>query len=270
MEKPAHIAVRGLSHVFDSGQQRLTVLEDVNLEVERDAFISVIGPSGGGKTTLLRVLGGLLDQTEGDILVDGLLPSEARRRKSIGFVFQDPSLLPWRTVIQNIRLPLQLNTPYNRADIDEPERLLAAVELADFRDYYPRQLSGGMMQRVALARALVLNPSVLLMDEPLGSLDEMTRAAMRYELLRLWELWPKTVVFVTHSIQEAVLLSDRVVVMSSGPGRVLEELQIDLPRPRGEVLERSSRFLDYVQHVKNVLSLGVLRGGTVLKEHAGA
>ena len=270
MDQLQHIDVHGLTHVFASGRRKLTALEDVDLAVERGAFISVVGPSGGGKTTLLRIIGGLLEPTTGDILVDEVPPLEERRRKSIGFVFQDPSLLPWRTVLQNIRLPLQLNTGQNHADSDEPERLLEAVDLARFRDYHPHQLSGGMKQRVALARALVLNPAVLLMDEPLGSLDEMTRAAMRYELLRLWGLWPKTVVFVTHSIQEAVLLADRVVVMSSGPGRILEELCVDLPRPRGEELERSKRFLDYVQHVKHVLSIGAGRGEPVLEARAGS
>ena len=234
MTQAPHITVRQLTQVFDSRQRTLTALTNVDLEVERGAFVSVIGPSGGGKTTLLRVIGGLLEPTSGTILVDGVPPLEAQRRKAIGYVLQDPSLLPWRTVLQNIGLPLQLNSGRTSDDADEPERLMEAVDLVEFRDYYPHQLSGGMKHRVALARALVLNPPVLLMDEPLGALDEITRSAMRYELLRLWELSGKSVIFVTHSIPEAVLLSDRVIVMSSQPGRVVDELTIDLPRPREE------------------------------------
>ena len=269
MKQPPHIAVRGLSQVFTSGRRTLTVLAKVDLEVDRGAFVSVIGPSGGGKTTLLRVIGGLMEPTSGDVLVDGVPPFEAQSRKSIGFVFQDPSLLPWRTVLQNISLPLQLNARQSLSDADDPERLLEVVGLAEFRDYYPHQLSGGMRQRVALARALVLNPAVLLMDEPLGALDEITRTVMRYELLRLWELYQKTVVFVTHSIPEAVMISDRVVIMSSQPGHVLQELLIDMPRPREESLERSASFLEYVQHIKEVLSLGAFSGATTLGARAG-
>ena len=267
--KQPHIAVRGLTQVFPSGRRTLTALANVDLEVDRGAFVSVIGPSGGGKTTLLRLLGGLLEPTSGAVLLDGVPPSEAQSRKSIGFVFQDPSLLPWRTVLQNIDLPLQLNARPSSNDADEPERLLEVVGLTEFRDYYPHQLSGGMRQRVALARALVLNPAVLLMDEPLGALDEISRTAMRYELLRLWELYRKTVVFVTHSIPEAVMSSDRVVVMSSQPGRVLQEVPIDLPRPREESLERSERFLQYVQYIKEVLSLGALSGTPPIGARAG-
>lgn len=269
MARQPHIIVRGLTHVFSSGPLPLTALESVDLEVDRASFVSIVGPSGGGKTTLLRAIGGLLEPTEGTILVDGVSPVEAQRRKAIGFVFQDPSLLPWRTVIQNLILPLQLNVGSAVRQADEPERLLEVVGLARFRDYYPHQLSGGMKQRAALARALVLNPAVLLMDEPLGALDEMTRADMRYELMRLWELSGKTVVFVTHSIPEAVLLSDSVVVMSSQPGRVLRELAIDLPRPRGEWLERSGQFLDYVQHIKETLSLAAPQRSPSVEARAG-
>ena len=254
------IAVRGLTQIFSSGGRDLTALANLELEIDRGSFVSVIGPSGGGKTTLLRLLGGLIEPTFGYVLLDDMHPSEAQIQKSIGFVFQDPSLLPWRTVIQNINLPLQLNVGISPSISDDPERLLDVVGLTAYRDYYPSQLSGGMKQRVALARALVLNPSVLLMDEPLGALDEITRTAMRYELLRLWEDYGKTVVLVTHSIPEAVMSSDTVVVMSSQPGRVLQKVSIDLPRPREESLEHSDYFLQYVQHIKEILSQGVLNG----------
>ena len=185
------------------------------------------------KTTLLRTIGGLLKPTVGVVEIDGMPPSEAQRRKMIGFVFQDPAILPWLKVLDNVRLPLQLNPSRTHGNADDPERLVEAIGLTEFEDYYPHQLSGGMKQRVALARALVLNPDVLLMDEPLGSLDEMTRVAMRYELLRIWELSRKTVLFVTHSIQEAVLLSDRVVIMSSRPGRIVQQVEVALPRAKG-------------------------------------
>jgi NitT/TauT family transport system ATP-binding protein len=269
MKQVPQIEVRGLTHVYASGPQRLTALEDVDLEVDRGAFISVVGPSGGGKTTLLKVIGGLLEPTRGSVVVEGISPEVAQRRKAIGFVFQDPSLLPWRTVLQNIALPLQLNAGGEAGDVDEPERLMEAVGLARFRDYHPHRLSGGMRQRVALARALVLDPAVLLMDEPLGALDEMTRSVMRYELLRIWELSRKTVVFVTHSVPEAVLLADRVVVMSSQPGRVLDELRIDLSRPRDEPVERSTRFLDYVQRIKDILSMGAFGEPIPIEAQAG-
>ena len=261
MRRPPEIAVHGLSHVFTSGQRLLVALKDIYLEIERGEFISVIGPSGGGKTTLLRATGGLLKPTSGTVLVGGVPPAQAQRDKAIGFVFQDPSLLPWRTVLQNVSLPLRLNARGSAGNGHGPGRLLETVGLMEFRDYYPHQLSGGMRQRVALARALAVDPAVLLMDEPLGSLDEMTRVAMRYELLRIWELSRKTVVFVTHSIPEAVLLSDRVVIMSPRPGRILGQVPISEPRPRAESFEGSSRFLDYTRRVKETLSSGV-RSGT--------
>ena len=259
MELPVQIAVRGLSHVYGSGHRSLTALKGVDLEVGNGEFLSVIGPSGAGKTTLLKAIGGLLDPTSGDIYLDGTSPTEARRAKAIGFMFQDPSLLPWLNVFDNIALPLRLNPMEGQPEQSATERLLETVGLAEFRHYHPHQLSGGMKQRVAFARALVVDPAVLLMDEPLGALDEITRASMRYELLRVWEDSGKTVVLVTHSISEAVMMSDRVAIMSSRPGRILGEVGIDLPRPREETLERSGRFLDYANDIKDILSVGASR-----------
>jgi NitT/TauT family transport system ATP-binding protein len=226
------------------------------LAVRQGEFVSVIGPSGAGKTTLLRAIGGLLRPTSGTILVEGILPSESQRRRAIGFVFQEPALLPWRTVFENILLPLELNTPDGRHSHAEAERLLTAVGLAEFRDYHPHQLSGGMKQRVALARALAFDPSILLMDEPFGALDEMTRTFMRYELLRLWEQSRKTVLFVTHSISEAILLSDRVVVLSGQPGRIVDDVAVALPRPREADVERSQRFFAYADRIMDSLARG--------------
>ena len=255
MDSAPHIEVRGVTHVFDSERRPLTALAGIDLDVRRGEFLSIVGPSGGGKTTLLKAIGGLLEPASGTVLIDGKPPAESQRNKSIGFVFQDPTLLPWRTVAGNIRLPLLLNGGGGGNGSRAVDRLVSAVGLDEFRDYYPNQLSGGMRQRVALARALVSDPTVLLMDEPLGALDEMTRSAMRYELVRLWESSRKTVVFVTHSVPEAVLLSDRVVVLSSRPGRILADLEVGLPRPRSEELELSAEFIEHTRQIRERLSL---------------
>jgi len=265
-----HIAVQGLTHTYESGRHALTAIEDIDLEVRQGAFVSIVGPSGGGKTTLLKAIGGLLEPTTGAIRVDGTSALEAQARKAIGFVFQNPSLLPWLTVAQNILLPLELNVNGGGVVPEAPERMLDAVGLAEFRDYYPHQLSGGMTQRVALARALVLDPAVLLMDEPLGALDEITRTNMRYELLKLWERSRKSVLFVTHSIQEAIMLSDWVVVMSSRPGRILRWVHIDLPRPRDESLEQSAAFLAYTREIRETLSSGVIHRQASIEAPYGA
>jgi NitT/TauT family transport system ATP-binding protein len=225
------------------------------MDVNHGEFVSIVGPSGAGKTTLLKVIGGLVQPTSGDVLIDGSVPEKAQQKKSIGFVFQEGNLLPWRNVSQNVRLPLEINPQIDSGSAQRPEDVIEAVGLADFANYYPRQLSGGMKQRTALARALVLNPSILLMDEPLGSLDELTRSEMRYEILRLWEKSGKTVIFITHSIAEAVILSDRVITMSSRPGRIVADLRIELPRPRDESLEFSADFQSYVYSVKKTLSM---------------
>lgn len=253
MSQPPYIYVRNLTHIFSSGQEQLKVLEGVSLEAEPGSFVSVVGPSGAGKTTLLRAMGGFLEPTRGSVLIGSTGPLDLRRKKKIGFVFQDPSLLPWRTVIDNIRLPLQVNSGLSNCDSEDPNRLLDIVGLTQFQHYYPHQLSGGMKQRVALARALVLRPEVLLMDEPLGALDEITRSVMRFQLLAMWELFKPTVIFVTHSIPEAVMLSDRVIVLSSHPARVLKEFTIVLPRPREQTLEFCNDFVMYVREIKQML-----------------
>ena len=265
MDSTPHISVRGLTHVYDNGRAPLTALAGVDLDVERGAFVSIIGPSGGGKTTLLKAVGGLLRPARGSVMIDGVTPEEAQRRRLLGFVFQDPSLLPWRTVLGNVALARELG---GGSRGDGPGRLLEAVGLADFAYYHPHQLSGGMRQRVALARALAVDPDALLMDEPLGALDEITRSGMRYELLRLWELSRQTVVMVTHSIPEAVILSDRVLVMSARPGRIVDELEIRLPRPRSEALERSPDFLDYAYRIREALSAVSLLESPPVAAHA--
>ena len=268
MATSPHIDVRGVTHVYSNGRRALTALSGVDLTVARGEFVSVIGPSGGGKTTLLKAVGGLISPSSGEIQVGGYLPSEAQGLKLLGFVFQDPSLLPWRSVAANIALPMELAGQDRSRREEALGGLLGAVGLAGFADYYPGQLSGGMRQRVALARALAADPDVLLMDEPLGSLDEITREAMGYELLRIWELAKKTVLMVTHSIPEAVMLSDRVIVMSQRPGRVVDDIRIDLGRPRSEAMGRSREFLEYVYRTKETLSGQASWAGETAEAHA--
>ena len=249
-----HVEIQDVGMVYEAADRSLVALAGINLSLARGEFVSIIGPSGCGKSTLLRIVGGLQSPTSGRVAIDGAPPREAQRRKQIGFVFQDPSLMPWRNVIDNVRLPLQVN---KRATQTDPERLVDLVGLSQFRRYYPHQLSGGMQQRVALARSFTTSPSLLLMDEPFGALDEITRAAMRYELLRVWRSEVAasgcTVLLVTHSIAEAVLLSDRVVVLTPQPGRIAEMLDIDLPRPRPEETEETPEFLQYTRRLRSLL-----------------
>jgi NitT/TauT family transport system ATP-binding protein len=252
-----HIRIEGAGMVYETEPQ-LVALGAIDLAIDRGEFVSIIGPSGCGKSTLLRVIGGLQTPTSGRVLIDGEPPRAAQREKQIGFVFQDPSLLPWRRVIDNVRLPLEVNDgDHGDQRVGEPERLVELVGLDAFRSYYPHQLSGGMQQRVALARCFVTSPSLLLMDEPFGALDEITRTAMRYELLRVWRSQAEgracTVVFVTHSITEAVLLSDRIIVLTPQPGRIVAALEIDLPRPRGEEIEGSAEFIEYTRRLRGLL-----------------
>jgi NitT/TauT family transport system ATP-binding protein len=251
----AHIALDRVEKVFDTGAGPLQAVAGVSLAVEPGEFVALLGPSGCGKSTLLRIVAGLTLPTAGSVRIAGASPMDAQRDKRVGMVFQQAALMPWRTVSANVSLPLEVNrrqTNGNNAHLAIKE-LLALVGLAEFGAAYPHQLSGGMQQRVAIARALVFNPDILLMDEPFGALDEITRDHMRYELLRIWSAARKTVVFVTHSIAEAIVLSDRIVVMSARPGQVREIIPVNLPRPRGEQLESSPEFLRLAEHLKSLL-----------------
>ncbi len=252
-----HVSLQGLSHVFTDGREPLHVLDDVSIDVPHGQFTSIIGPSGCGKSTLLRIVGGLLAPSSGSVHIDGAGPHDAQRRHDIGIVFQEPALLPWRTVAANVRLPLEIDGARRRGA--DAESLLDLVGLGEFRDYYPHQLSGGVAQRVAIARALAVDPTLLLMDEPFGALDEITRTAMRYELLRIWASQAKaaarkTVLFVTHSITEAIVMSDRIIVINGRPGRVVADAAVELPRPRTQEIERSAPFLDYADHLRGLLN----------------
>ena len=231
----------------------LEVLRDITVDIRPGEFLSVLGPSGCGKTTLLRIVGGLADPTSGTVRIGNRTAAEAQRHKSVGYVFQEPSLLPWRTVLDNVRLPLVVNRKARRPGAPAPEELLHLVRLAEFAGYYPGQLSRGMQQRVGLARALALDPALLLMDEPFASLDEITREQMRFELLRIWDAARKTVLFVTHSIVDAVLLSDRVAVLSARPGRLRAVLPIELERPRAAGIEHSPGFTDAYRRVHDLV-----------------
>ncbi|MCH8310409.1 MAG: ABC transporter ATP-binding protein [Chloroflexi bacterium] len=253
MPNAPHVRISGVSKSFTTENDTLLALDNVTLDVDHGEFVCLLGPSGCGKSTFLRIIGGLLEPTRGDVAIGGQTPSDAQAQKDLGYIFQDPSLMPWRTAEDNIRLPLQVNRAMNRDSAPSVESLLKLVGLERFGHYYPSQLSGGMQQRVALARVLAFGPTLLLMDEPFGALDEITREAMRYELLRIWDADQKTVVFVTHSIAEAVTLSDRVVVLSSQPGRIKGIVDIDLPRPRADDMESTQLFLNYAETLRGLL-----------------
>ncbi|MDQ3937844.1 MAG: ABC transporter ATP-binding protein [Chloroflexota bacterium] len=230
-----------------------TALQDIDLAVAAGEFVSLIGPSGCGKSTLLRVIGDLIRPTGGTVEVNGKAAHEARLARDYGIVFQAPVLFDWRTVEANVRLPLEL-LGMDRSIRDRRVReMLELVELGGFLRHYPHQLSGGMQQRVAIARALSLEPALLLMDEPFGALDEMTRERLNAEVLRIWARTGTTVIFVTHSIPEAVFLSTRVVVMSPRPGRISNVVEIDLPQPRNEQTRETERYFELVTDVRESL-----------------
>jgi NitT/TauT family transport system ATP-binding protein len=251
VEAGAAVALRGVSMVFGDGAVR--ALQNVDLDVRPGEFVSLIGPSGCGKSTLLRLIGDLLQPTAGSITVNGKSPRQARLAREYGIVFQQPVLYDWRTVAQNVQLPLEVMRVPATQRRARAENLLRLVGLNEFTDRYPWQLSGGMQQRVSIARALSFQPSLLLMDEPFGALDEMTRERLNRELLGVWSETGTTIVFVTHSIAEAVFLSDRVVVMSPRPGRIEAVVEVHLPRPRGAETREAEPFFELIAAVRHHL-----------------
>ena len=252
----ATIEINGLSLSFDTADGPVQALSNVSLTVARGEFVSFIGPSGCGKTTLLRAVADLETPTAGSIRVNGLSPSQARASRAYGYVFQAPALYPWRTVARNIALPLEImGFPRKERDA-RVEKGLELVNLAGFGAKYPWQLSGGMQQRASIARALSFDPDLLLMDEPFGALDEIVRDMLNQQLLRLWDLTGKTVLFVTHSIPEAVFLSTRIVVMSPRPGRVCDVIDCNFPRDRQLEIRETPEFLAIANRVRQGLREG--------------
>ena len=256
MSGAAHHAVQaqGVWKIFNEGQAgEVTALQDVTLSVEDGEFVSLIGPSGCGKSTLLRVIADLTSATRGQMTVAGVTPHEARQKQLYGMAFQQAALFEWRTVRRNVELPLELMGWAKDRRRTRAMELLEMVQLADFADHRPWQLSGGMQQRVAIARSLAVDPPLLLMDEPFGALDEMTRERMQNELLRIRRETGKSIIFVTHSIPEAVYLSDRVVVMSPRPGRITDIVPIPLGDSRDEATRESEDFFHCVTAVREAL-----------------
>lgn len=232
-------------------EESVTALKDVDLDIERGEFVSVVGPSGCGKTTLLHMAAGILESTNGSVEINGVsVQSDEHRRNEVGLVFQHPVSLEWRTVRKNVLLPVQIMKENGEIEgdmdhyRDRSDELISLVGLEGFEDSYPNELSGGMQQRVTLTQALIYDPSVLLMDEPFGSLDAMTKDELNLELLRIWNETEKTILFITHDLDEAVFLSDRVIVLSPRPGQIVDDIEIDLERPRTEETRGTERFVE--------------------------
>ena len=247
------IVIQNLSVIYkeDGTRGETVALQDVNLDIKKGEFVSLVGPSGCGKTTLLRVIADLIPATSGDVFISGLTPREARLEKRFGIVFQNPVLMDWRTIRRNVCLPLELLKLPKQQRTKKVTEMLDIVGLQEFGHHYPRELSGGMQQRVGIARALAIDPRILLMDEPFSALDEFTKEKLHEDLLRIWRKTNKTIIFVTHNIQEAVFLSDRVVVFSPHPGRVTSVVDITIPRPRTLSMKNTAEFTELVAKVRN-------------------
>ncbi|MGE0716849.1 MAG: ABC transporter ATP-binding protein [Alphaproteobacteria bacterium] len=246
------IEIAGVAKTFEAQDGSIVpAIADASLTIGRDEFVAIVGPSGCGKSTLLRLVAGLMRPSRGAIRIEG--QEVAGAREDIGIVFQAPTLLPWTNVLSNVLFPLKLLGGLDRAAEDRARALLDLAGLSGFERKMPRELSGGMQQRVAICRALVHDPRILLMDEPFGALDALTREEMSLELLRIWTQRPKTILFVTHSVPEAVLLADRVVVMSARPGRVADIVDVPLPRPRSFDQESAPEFQACAQRIRGHL-----------------
>jgi NitT/TauT family transport system ATP-binding protein len=252
------IAVRDICMQFGTQLNAMVALSHISFDVAQRQFVSIVGESGCGKTTLLRIVAGLLPPSSGQVLIDGT-PVDGPRLE-VGFVFQRPVLLSWRSILDNVLLPVELSGGSKDAARAEAEDLLDRVGLGGFRQHRPRQLSGGMQQRAAIVRTLMLHPCILLMDEPFGALDAITREQMNLDLLDLWSERPTTVLFITHDIPEAVFLSDQVILMSPRPGQIAQTYSIDLPRPRTTEIRYSDCFVDKAREIRRGMEAGLQAG----------
>lgn len=251
-EREVEIQVKDLDVTFkDNSGNDVKALTGVNLDIYKGEFISLLGPSGCGKTTLLRSIADLQEPTDGTIRISGQTPKELRQQQKFGFVFQQPVLFDWRTVKKNVELPLEIMYRSKADRAKRADEMLEMVGLKDFANHFPKQLSGGMQQRVNIARAFGIRPEILLMDEPFSALDEFTKEKLYEDLLRIWRQTNKTIIFVTHNIQEAVFLSDRICVLSPHPGRLSAIVDVDLPRPRTLDMKESAHFNELVLKVRN-------------------
>jgi NitT/TauT family transport system ATP-binding protein len=250
------VSCRNVSVRFVTDRRTVTALENVSFSVERGGFLSLLGPSGCGKSTLLRVVADLIAPTNGQVSVLGMSPQEARHKRTLGFVFQDAALLPWRTALQNVELPAEVGGFRVPSNAPTPRELLKLVGLDGWEQNFPHELSGGMRQRVSIARALLGGPRLLLMDEPFGALDEITRDRLNEELRRIWQETGTTILFVTHSVYEATFLGEQVLVMSANPGRVSEIVSIDLPRNRDLSVRETEPFVRIAAKLRAVLGRG--------------
>lgn len=246
------LIAEGIEKTYLSREGELKALKDTSFQIFAGEFAILVGPSGCGKTTLLRIMGGLLQPEKGVVRIYG--QALTHPRQEIGFVFQSPTLMPWRTVLRNVTLPLEVQGKNGDENRERAMELLGLVGLLGFENSYPHELSGGMQQRVAIARALAYDPSILLMDEPFGSLDAITRSQMNLELLRIWRATRKTIVMVTHNIQEAIFLADRVLIMSARPGRIQAAIPVDLPRPRHPDMVYTEEFADLSHRIRDMIS----------------
>jgi NitT/TauT family transport system ATP-binding protein len=253
LTSPVTVDLQGVAREFVTRSGRVLAVEAMSIKVREREFVAILGPSGCGKSTLLKMIAGLLPPSRGKVLVDGRPVTEPLER--LGMVFQSPVLLRWRTVINNVLFPAEALGQRDEAMLRRALGLLKLVGLQGFEQKYPHELSGGMAQRVSLARALLLDPSLLLMDEPFGALDALTRDEMGFELLHIWQERPKTVLFVTHSISESVLLADRVLVMTPRPGRLSLDVTIDLPRPRSARMRTLARFGEVVAVLQDAMGI---------------
>lgn len=254
-EKTA-ISLNELSVAFDTANGPIVALKDITLDIPDRTFLTILGPSGCGKSTLLRAVSDLVPIAEGEASLFGKAPEQARRERDIAFVFQDPALLPWRTALGNVKLPLEMGVRRGQqihVSEQSPEELIALVGLKGRENALPHELSGGMRQRVAIARALVCKPKLLLMDEPFGALDEITRDRLNEEILRIWEETGTTILFVTHSIPEAVFLGQQVLMLAAHPGRVKEVVDVDLPRNRKLKMRESNEFVKTAARLRELL-----------------